>query len=53
MPVTETAWMIIRGWPKIVLQCEQLKEPSILELKYGSSGAIEVKGATASLRTKK
>ena len=49
----ETCWKLIKGWPKIVGEIERLKEPSIVELKYDSNGKIEVRGATASYRTRK
>jgi len=43
--------MLIKGWPKITSALERLKAHSILELKYGSNGTLEAKGATASFRT--
>jgi hypothetical protein len=48
--IEDTCWMLIKGWPKIVLELERLKMPSIIELKYGSSGSVENKGSTASYK---
>jgi len=50
--IEETCWMMIKGWPRIALEIERLKTHSIVELKYGSRGDVEVKGATASFRTR-
>jgi hypothetical protein len=48
--IENTCWMLIKGWPKITSEIERLKVRSIVELKYGSSGSVEIKGATASFR---
>jgi hypothetical protein len=49
-PIEETCWMLIKGWPKITSEIERLRVHSIVELKYGSNGNTEIKGATASFR---
>jgi len=48
--IEDTCWMIIKCWPKIVLEIESLKVHSILELKFSANGSIENKGPTASYR---
>ena len=48
--IEDTCWMLIKGWPKITAEMQRLKVHSIVELKFGHLGAIEVKGPTASYR---
>jgi hypothetical protein len=50
--IEDTCWMMIKAWPKVTSEIERLKVPSIVELKYGSSGSVEIRGATASFRLK-
>lgn len=50
--IEETCWMMIKAWPKITSEIERLRAHSIVELKYGNSGNLDVRGATASFRMK-
>jgi hypothetical protein len=50
--IEDTCWMLIKGWPKIVSEIERLKAHSIVELKYSSTGSVEIRGATASFQAK-
>lgn len=50
--IEDTCWMVVKAWPKVLLELGRLKAPSIVEWKYGSGGAVEVKGATASFRAR-
>jgi hypothetical protein len=45
--IEDTCWMMIKLWPSITSGIERLKAPSVIELKYTSSRALDVKGATA------
>lgn len=51
-PIQDTCWMIVKGWPKITSELERLKTHSIVELKYNSAGALDIRGATASFKLK-
>jgi hypothetical protein len=48
--IEDTCWMLVKAWPKITSELERIRTHSIVELKYGASGAIELKGATSSFR---
>jgi hypothetical protein len=48
--IEDTCWMLVKVWPIITSEISRLKVHSIIELKYGGSGSLDIKGATASFR---
>ena len=45
--IKDSCWMLIKRWPDITNAIERLKSRSVLELRYGSNGGVEIKGPTA------
>jgi hypothetical protein len=49
--IEDTCWMMLKIWPRVVVEIERLKEHSILDLKYSSTCSIDNKGPTTALST--
>lgn len=48
--IEETCWMFVKAWPRILKEIASLKVHSVLELKFGSAGAVNLKGPTSSCK---